>query len=347
MNHVFQAAPCFWFCISAFAQPNEQALPREQWGAPPVNISRSGGKWTIAGHKQSVSFNETSFTIEIHAGPVPWAMVSSSTNDMIVRANNHDFPVRLVDAGKVEVTPYDTGFKTGIKMNLSGWHDTSSSARAAKLDLTLTLTVALEGKDEDLVFDIAAYEHGASVRRLHWPPAMDPASFDSTVLSNVRGVLLPRNFPKVYHPIRSIADGVIKTNDTRDTQSNVIEDWSMSWWGFQKDKSAMMFIIETPDDAAYQFSHPAGGPTVIGPRWRTSLGKLAYSRTGRMCFIPEGNYVTMAKRYRKYAIETGLFLPLQEKIAKNPQVKQIVGTPIIRSNILTDYKDDGARWKRD
>jgi len=32
-----------------------------------------------------------------------------------------------------------------------------------------------------------------------------------------------------------------------------------------------MVIVETPDDAAYQFSHPAGGPTVIGPRWRPQL----------------------------------------------------------------------------
>jgi len=346
MNHIFRAALCFWFSISAFAQPDERPLPREQWGAPPVNISHSGGKWTIAGRKQSVSLNETSFTIEIHAGPAPWAMISSTTNDMIVRANNHDFPVRLADAGNVTITGYDTGFKTGIKMKLSGWQDTSSSQPGAKLDLTLFLTVALEGKDEDLVFDIAADEHGASVRRLHWPPAMDPECFDSTVLSNVRGVLLPRNFPKVYHPIRSIADGVIKTNDTSDTQSNVIEDWSMSWWGFQKDKSAMMVIIETPDDAAYQFSHPAGGPTIIGPRWRTTLGKLGYVRTARICFFPEGNYVDMAKRYRRYAMDTGLFVSLEEKIARKPIVKELIGTPIMRAGILTNYKEDGNRAKK-
>jgi hypothetical protein len=68
------------------AQPNEQVLPREKWGAPPVNVSHSGGKWTIAGRKQSVSLNDNSFAIEIHAGPATWAMLSSTTNDMIVRA---------------------------------------------------------------------------------------------------------------------------------------------------------------------------------------------------------------------------------------------------------------------
>jgi hypothetical protein len=126
------------------------------------------------------------------------------------------------------------------------------------------------------------------------------------LLSNIRGVLLPRDWPKPYHPVRSAnADGSIKTNDTSEVQANVIECWAMSWWGFQQGKSAMMVIVETPDDAGYQFEHPAGGPTVIGPRWRTSLGKLGYVRTARMCFLPEGNYVDMAKRYRRTRRKAG------------------------------------------
>ena len=132
--------------------------------------------------------------------------------------------------------------------------------------------------------------------------------------------LLPRNWPKEYKPIRGDKNF---PNDTSEIQSNVIESWCMSWWGFQKGKSAMMVIVETPNDAAYQFSHPAGGPTVIGPRWRTSLGKLGYPRTVRMCFFPEGNYVDLAKRYRRYAIDTGLFVSLKEKIARKPIVKGV------------------------
>ncbi len=304
-----------------------------------IKVTNTNGAWTIAGKKQIVTFKESDLSVRIRVGNVHWDMVPSSVNDMIVKRNGKEFAVRLADAGKREVTNYNPGFKTGIMITLENWKGT---------DCRLYLTLALEGPDEDLVFDVAAEEKQTVIRQLNWPTALDGNEVDYTVLSNVRGVLLPRTWPKAYHPIRSSdPDGSIKKTDRSELQSNVIEDWSMSWWGFQKGRSAMMIIIETPDDAAYQFNHPAGGPTVIGPRWRASLGKLAYSRSGRMCFIPEGNYVTMAKRYRKYAIETGLFVPLQEKIAKNPQVKQIVGTPIIRSNILTDYKDDGARWKRD
>src|SRR5690606_2420394 len=123
-----------------------------------------------------------------------------------------------------------------------------------------------------------------------------------------------------------------------------IETWSMSWWGFQKDQSAMMLIVETPDDASYKFSHPAGGPTVMGPRWLASLGELAYPRSVRMCFFSPGNYVTMAKRYRKYVQDIGQFVSLKEKIAREPRVAKLVGTPHIRMHILRNYREEARRY---
>jgi hypothetical protein len=304
-----------------------------------IEVANQNGTWAISGKKQIITFNESNLSIRIKAGPVNWNMAPSGSKDMIVKSNGKEFAIRLADAGKRKVDRYDAGFKTGIMITLEGWKGA---------DCKLYLTLALEGPDEELVFDVAAEEKQTVIRQLNWPTALDGSEVDHTVLSNVRGVLLPRNWPKPYHPIRaSEPDGSIKKTDRSELQSNVIEDWSMSWWGFQKGKAAMMIIIETPDDAAYQFDHPAGGPTVIGPRWRASLGKFAYPRSGRMCFIPEGNYVQMAKRYRKYAMETGLFVPLTEKIAKNAAVKQLIGTPIVRSSILTDYKEGGDRWKRD
>jgi hypothetical protein len=193
----------------------------------------------------------------------------------------------------------------------------------------------LQGDDEDLVFDIAAKEGGAVLRQLDWPEALDASDVDDTVLSNNKGDLLPRNWPKPYFPVRATnPDGSAKASDHSVIQSHVIEDWSMSWWGFEKGKSAMMVIVETPDDAAYQFSHPAGGPTVIGPQWRDSLGKFSYMRIARMCFFPEGNYVTLAKRYRQYVMDTGLFVSLKEKIAKTPVLADLIGTPQTRVGIL-------------
>jgi hypothetical protein len=118
----------------------------------------------------------------------------------------------------------------------------------------------------------------------------------------------------------------------------------MSWWGFQKGKAAMMVIVESPDDAAYRFEHPAGGPTVIGPRWLASLGRLGYPRTVRLCFFENGNYVTLAKRYRRHALETGLFVSLKEKMARTPGLETLIGVPHTRVGILRNLTPQSDRY---
>jgi hypothetical protein len=320
---------------------------RKEWGAPLVSVTNQGGTWTIRGQKQVVTLHNSDLSLQINAGPASWKMAPSKADDMLVRSGRKDFALRLADARHIEIVPYDTGFRTGVKITLSDWQRNDTPSKEAAADLALYLTVALEGNDEDLVFDIAAEEHNTVIRRLDWPAALDGSDVEYTVLCNSRGVLLPRDWPKAYNPIRtSNLDGSNPKGDTSEVQSNVIECWSMPWWGFKKGPAAMMVIVETPDDAAYQFSHPAGGPTVIGPRWRAQLGKLGYLRTARMCFLPEGNYVDLAKRYRQYAMETGLFVSLKEKTARSPVVAKLIGSPVMRAGILTNVKDGSARAKR-
>ncbi len=133
------------------------------------------------------------------------------------------------------------------------------------LNLRIVLTLCLEGNDEDLVADAMAIENGLTVRELNWPKEVDGRQVDFTVIPSDDGTLLPRDWPKPYHPIHRAA------GDHSVIQSHLIETWAMSWWGFQKEDAAMMVIVETPDDAAYTFSHPAGGPTRMGPSWRAQL----------------------------------------------------------------------------
>jgi hypothetical protein len=345
MHRTVAIAITLWLCLVSDVRSQtkiaaSQPLPRAEWGAPEVDVSRDGDSWTIAGKKQTVTLNRSNLSMQIKSGSTSWAMVPSAANDMLVKSRGQQFPLRLVDAKNIAIEPYDTGFKTGVKITLSDWqHDGQS------LDAKLYLTVCLEGKDEDLVCDASAEEHETIVRRLDWPTALDSRDIDCTLLPNHRGVLLPRNWPKPYFPIRATnPDGSAKSSDTSEVQSNVIESWSMSWWGFQKGSSAMMCIVETPDDAAYQFDHPAGGPTVIGPRWRAQLGRFGYPRSCRLVFFPQGNYVDMAKRYRRHVLDSGQFVSLSEKIARKPIVKELIGTPLTRLGILTNIKSDSLRY---
>jgi hypothetical protein len=328
---------------SAEKQPAEQQaaakkFPRAEWGAVEVDVARDSdsGRWTIKGKRNTVTLDKN-FALEVKAGGTTWKMVPSTASDVLIKSGEQEFPARLADAGKIEIVPFDAAFQRGVKITLNDW----KNPYGALVSLPLYLTVALEGPEEELCFNIAADESKALVRRLDWPTAIDKGSFDRSVLCNGRGALLPKNWANWYHPIRS------KETETTEVQSNIIESWSMSWWGFEQGKSAMMIIVETPDDAAYQFEHPAGGPTVIGPRWRESLGQLRYPRACRMCFFEKGNYVTLAKRYRQHAKDTGLFVSLAEKIARQPSVKNLIGTPQTRLGILTNIKSDSLKYNKD
>lgn len=319
---------------------NAQQAPRDQWGGMPVSVTQRDGNWIIAGKQHQVTLNARNLALTVETASAKWLMVASSEHDMTVKAGAEEFPLGLMQARQKQIVPYDAGFKTGIKISLSGWSHNSS-----ELDLKLFLTICLEGRDEDVVFEVAAAEDRATLRHLDWPGALDGRDVDFTLLSNGRGTLLPHNWPKEYYPIRTITpEGKITTTDHSLLQSHVIESWSMSWWGFQKGKSAMMTIVETPDDAAYQFKHPAGGPTEIGPRWNAQLGRFNYPRAARMVFIDNGNYVDLAKRYRRYVMDTGLFVSLREKIARTRAVADLIGTPQTRVSILRNLSPESDRY---
>lgn len=319
---------------------NAQQLPRDQWGATPVTVSHDGANWTITGKKTKFVLNENNLALTVQSGQTVWKIVPSGVGDMLVKSKGEEVALRLADARKISIVSYDAAFKTGVKLSLTGWR-----GKANDLDLELFLTICLEGPDEELVFDVAADEGDTKLRQLDWPAALDARDVDYTVLSNGRGTLLPRNWPKEYYPIRTITpEGRIAATDHSLLQSHVIESWSMSWWGFQKGKSSLLVIVETPDDAAYQFAHPAGGPTVIGPRWRAQLDRFNYLRTARMCFIENGNYVEMAKRYRRYVMDSGLFVSLQVKIARTPSIKDLIGSLQTRVSILRNRSSASDRY---
>jgi hypothetical protein len=303
IRNFFIRQPALWLDPADGSPTAPKSLPRTEWGAPEVQATQAGDEWTIAGRRQRVVLDVRDLSFRVQAGAAEWRMQPSAAGDLRVRVGGKTVTLRLADATHKAAVRYDAGFKTGVKLVLSGWR-----AEGAPVDLALFLTLALEGAEEQLAFDAAAEEKGATVRQLDWPGALEAAAVDYTVLPNVRGNLIPRGWPQEFDPIRPPRSAENAAPDTSEIQSNVIESWSMSFWGFKKGPAAMMVIVETPNDAAYQFHHPAGGPTVIGPRWRASLGRLAYPRAGRMCFFADGTYVTLAKRYRRHAMETGLFV---------------------------------------
>src|SRR5690349_15977036 len=104
-----------------------------------IEVANQNGAWTITGKKQVIIFKESDLSVRIKAGNVNWNLVPSGTSDMIVKKDGKEFTVRLADAGKRKVEPYDPGSKKGIMITLDGWKGT---------DCRLYFTLALEGPDE-------------------------------------------------------------------------------------------------------------------------------------------------------------------------------------------------------
>ena len=115
---------------------------------------------------------------------------------------------------------------------------------------------------------------------------------------------------------------------------------SMPWWGTYNKKSAVVGIIDKDvrpklffninNNGQYLFNAQGKMSTYqriqfLDPVWNISkpnqiIGGITYS------FIPKGDYVDMAKEYRKEAKKRGHFVSLKDKLARNPDVNKLPGS---------------------
>ena len=68
-----------------------QKLPREQWGAPAVSVTHSGGNWIIVGKRTRVTLNESDLSLRVQAGAAQWTMLPSGAQDMLVKSHGKEF----------------------------------------------------------------------------------------------------------------------------------------------------------------------------------------------------------------------------------------------------------------
>jgi len=98
----------------------------------------------------------------------------------------------------------------------------------------------------------------------------------------------------------------------------------MPWYGQTDGERGVMAIVETPDDAAVRVPR-LDGLLCLAPEWQPQKGQFGPTRVIRYVFFDRGGYVAMAKRYREYARQTGLFKSLEEKRKANPNVDLLIG----------------------
>jgi hypothetical protein len=357
-----------------------QTPARAALGAPDVSVAFESGLWTIRGARHVVSLDPVDLRLTVRTPRLIWRFRPSADGDLtvfvprsLVRNGSTSGPppgstaglragssppvsLRLADAEDKTVEPYRTGYLAGIKVELSGFElplrpaaqktkaegdGTAPASRSdtpvppfpsSSADLRLQIFIGLEGREEDLVVRIGASDGAVRVRELCFPPSLEPDSFDHAVVPFMQGLLLPKAWSRPVKLYDSISYG---------------RGLYMPWWGFQQADGAVLVLLETPADAGARFEHPAGGPTRADVRWLHSLGRWSYPRSVRCAFFDEGNYVALAKRYRRAVIENGRFVSLKEKIARNPLVGRLVGSPIIHTSILYHIQPESSYYRKD
>lgn len=320
-------ALAFGASLFSGATARAEMTPQDYLASKTITVKQGSGKWTIRGPRCAVTLDAATLEMSVKTPACDWRLIPPPEDSLTVEIEGKRSALALTDAANIDIAPYETSSSRGVKIDLSGFR-----AGDSPIDLRVQLFVCLERSTSDLICEVTAQESGAAVKELCWPGAFEPASVDATVIPAMQGMLIPRDWPErawLYDTV-TCSRGLY-----------------MPWWGHQKGGSAAMLIIETPEDAGCRMTHPAGGPTLMQLRWLHSLGRLVYPRRARICFIDQGNYVQLAKRYRDHVLESGHFVSLREKIARSPLVRKLIGSPVVHTHILYHIQPDSSYYKKD
>jgi len=221
-------------------------LAQLEWGNPKVNVKQDASQWIIQGERLTVVIDSNTLAMQVRDKDISWNIEGSTQGDLTIEHDGRNIPLCLKNAKQIKIVPYETGFKSGIKIQLDNYVHQDKL-----LEIRLQLNICLQAPSEDLVCELVAQEDAAAVKQCLWPAPFEQASFDFTVIPFMQGMLLPKKWSQRVWLYDTISYG---------------RGLYMPWWGHQKGDSAAMVILETPADGGCHFSHPAGGPTRLGSR---------------------------------------------------------------------------------
>lgn len=106
----------------------------------------------------------------------------------------------------------------------------------------------------------------------------------------------------------------------------VLERLSMPFWAVEAGDYAVLFIMEEPFHTTLNFQEDQD----IGFTVHHEYPAIDQEKTSRWrIYMTENNPVSVAKLYRKYVMEKGSFITLEQKAELNPDVRKLYGAPFI------------------
>ncbi len=285
----------------------------------PGSYAETPESWTLDNAALALSVSRADLGMSVKTPATTWRFLPCDMKDLQINGTT----LSMNSAASKVMTEFRTGYSLGMLLTLAEFPD------APGLELRLTFNVI----GNEIVFELAAVEDGVDVGSIKWPKAIETGSTpnDLAIIPHMQGMLLPGDWNQEIH------------------QGDLVNSRSfyMPWWGQIREGHGVQTILETSDDAGAFYDHPAGGPTAIQPQWYASLGKVRYLRTVRYVFDDAATYVTMAKRYRRYAKETGNFVSLEEKRLRTPGVNEVIGRPVVHIGSLYHFVPKASLFNKE
>lgn len=270
-------------------------------------------QFLIQNEKISLKYNpeEVSLQVSVAGSDVIWSWAEAGC----VRLGN-GLELPLVGA-VCQSHAYKNGCMEGVRASYTGLCD----AQGRKYGFAVETFVGWDASSEQLRVQAWLVGDGrGEVAALVYPPRMRFEAGEGegyTVLPRMQGTLVPAG-----HPIQ-IVNGFIYERDGY-----------MPLFGQVHKGCGYAAIYETPFDARYELVGEE-----VQPYFIPSLGTMSYKRAMVFAFFANGDFNTIAKVYRAYRRERGTLVTLKEKIAKNPRVEYLIGSPIVHTIAAVHIKE--------
>lgn len=206
------------------------------------------------------------------------------------------------------------------------------------LRLIVTATILDDGKID---FSIKAEnENEMYIKAIYFPRPFNAKKYDKSESYTVdpirQGFILPDKYKKNRKQI------FLMTKYWRRINTG---DAYLPVWGRVCGDRGYAGVIDNSMDCSLFSSYDKRNTFLTTSNWFSSLGKLAYKRTVHYHFYDKCDYVTIAKEFRKLEKKKGNLITIDDKIQKNPNVKKLIGTPIIHWRMVEHYVPESGVYK--
>lgn len=231
------------------------------------------------------------------------------------------------EASNMQEEKFDNELFIGLRRTYSGYSGFE--------DFSFSISVAIEKQRETFLLSVEpSCEMGKCLRVIKWPA---PFIFNKkgkqnyAVMNICQGSLLINGSP---------SEIVLRDRWDLESGYNFTRSNYMPWYGLVRENETLMAQYLDPFDTGFDCEKLSGDCAKVFHLVHSQLGNLNYCRRLRIDLLIDADYNILAKKYRNFLIENGNFISLKEKIIKNKNLKKLIGSCLIHTNIYSKYSPE-------